>query len=223
MDSSGSVDKPSILQTARRRLIGAPRDFHEPSVFHKISLIPILAWIGLGADGLSSSSYGPEEAFKALGHHTYLAAWLAIATALTIIVISYSYSRIIEHFPHGGGGYLVASHTISRQAGVLSGSALLVDYVLTITVSLASCSDALFSFLPVSLHAYPLHRSDKGVSEISRLFGKGRVPPGEPLPQTLAQRHGVCHPAPAAVGRNYDGDTAGARELLRYGFLLALC
>ena len=154
MNTDDSGDKSSFLKTARRAVIGAPRDIHEPSIFHKLSLIPILAWIGLGADGLSSSSYGPEEAFKALGHHTYLAAWLAIATALTIVVISYSYSRIIEHFPHGGGGYIVASHTISRQAGVLSGSALLVDYVLTITVSLASCSDALFSFLPVSFHGY---------------------------------------------------------------------
>ena len=154
MNSNGADYKPPILTSFRRKLVGTPRDFREPSVFHKLSLIPILAWIGLGADGLSSSSYGPEEAFKAMGPHTYLAAWMAVATALTIVVISYAYSRIIEHFPHGGGGYIVASHTISPKAGVLSGSALLVDYVLTITVSLASCSDALFSFLPVSLHAY---------------------------------------------------------------------
>jgi len=154
MNTDSSDEKPPLLKSVRRKLIGTPRDFREPSVFHKLSLIPLLAWIGLGADGLSSSSYGPEEAFKALGNHTYLAAWLAVATALTIIVISFCYSRIIEHFPHGGGGYIVASRTIGPKAGVLSGSALLVDYVMTITVSLASCSDALFSFLPVSFHAY---------------------------------------------------------------------
>ena len=54
------------------RLVGEPRNINEPSLFYKISLIPILAWIGLGADGLSSSSYGPEEAFKALQQLAYL-------------------------------------------------------------------------------------------------------------------------------------------------------
>ena len=48
--------------------------------FHRLSLIPFLAWVGLGADGLSSSSYGPEEAFRTLGEHTYLAVALAVAT-----------------------------------------------------------------------------------------------------------------------------------------------
>ncbi|MDD5711145.1 MAG: APC family permease [Smithellaceae bacterium] len=140
----------------RLRLIGAPRDINEPSLFHKISLIPLLAWIGLGADGLSSSSYGPEEAFKALGPHVYLSVFLALATALTVIIIAYAYSKIIEHFPHGGGGYIVSTHTISANAGVISGSALLVDYILTITVSLASCGDALFSFLPPAFLPYKL-------------------------------------------------------------------
>ena len=138
----------------QRRILGSPRNFNEPSIFHKISLIPILAWIGLGADGLSSSSYGPEEAFRALGPHTYLAMFLALATALTVIIISYAYAKIIEHFPHGGGGYVVSTHTIGKDAGVISGSALLVDYVLTITVSLASCGDALFSYLPVHFLKY---------------------------------------------------------------------
>ena len=132
----------------------APRDLKEASIFHKLSLIPLLAWIGLGADGLSSSSYGPEEAFRALGNHTYLALFLALATAFTVFVISYAYSRIIEHFPHGGGGYIVATHTIGQTAGIISGCALLVDYVLTITVSLASCGDAIFSFLPMQYHMF---------------------------------------------------------------------
>ena len=88
--------EPTFLERLRHRFIGAPRDLNEPSLFHKISLIPILAWIGLGADGLSSSSYGPEEAFKALGPHTYLAIFIAIATAFTVFVIAYAYSRIIE-------------------------------------------------------------------------------------------------------------------------------
>ena len=146
----------TLLKKARRAVIGAPKDIRDSSLFHKLSLIPLLAWIGLGADGLSSSSYGPEEAYRTLGTHTYLAVFLALATAVTVFVISFAYSRIVEHFPHGGGGYIVATHTIGEKAGVVSGCALLVDYMLTITVSLVSCADALFSFLPMSFHHYKI-------------------------------------------------------------------
>jgi amino acid transporter len=145
-----------FFERLKHRFIGAPRNINEPSLFHKISLIPILAWIGLGADGLSSSSYGPEEAFKALGTHTYLAIFIAVATAFTVFIIAYAYSRIIERFPYGGGGYMVATHTISGQAGVIAGSALLVDYILTITVSLASCGDAIFSYFPTAFLHYKM-------------------------------------------------------------------
>jgi len=147
-------DKDTLGDKIRRTLIGKPRDIKDPSLFHKIALIPILAWIGLGADGLSSASYGPEEAFKVLGQHTYLALALAVATALTVFIISYAYSRIIEYFPSGGGGYIVATHTLGAKAGVLSGSALIVDYMLTITVSIVACGDAIFSFFPASAQPF---------------------------------------------------------------------
>jgi amino acid transporter len=156
MNIPDNKPEQTFLERIRHRFIGMPRNINEPSLFHKISLIPLLAWIGLGADGLSSSSYGPEEAFKALGPHTYLAIFIAIGTAFTVFIIAYAYSRIIEHFPHGGGGYIVATHTISNQAGVVAGSALLVDYILTITVSLASCGDAIFSFLPPTFLHYKM-------------------------------------------------------------------
>lgn len=141
-------DKETVGHKIKEVVIGKARDIKDPSLFHKLALIPILAWIGLGADGLSSASYGPEEAFKVIGQHTYLALALAVATALTVFIISYAYSRIIEYFPSGGGGYIVATHTLGEKAGVLSGSALLVDYMLTITVSIVSCGDAIFSFFP---------------------------------------------------------------------------
>ena len=144
----------TIGRKIRRTLIGKPRNIKDPSLFHKIALIPILAWIGLGADGLSSASYGPEEAFKVLGQHTYLALALAVATALTVFIISYAYSRIIEYFPSGGGGYIVATHTLGEKAGVVSGSALLVDYMLTITVSIVACGDAIFSFFPAAYQPF---------------------------------------------------------------------
>jgi amino acid transporter/predicted HicB family RNase H-like nuclease len=151
---SNSDGKLNFTEKVTRKIFGAPRDIHDPHIFHKLSLIPLLAWIGLGADGLSSSAYGPEEAFKALGDHIYLAIFLAVATALTVSVISYAYSNIIEHFPHGGGGYIVATHMLGEKAGVVSGCALIVDYVLTISVSIASCVDALFSFLPLEFQKF---------------------------------------------------------------------
>ncbi len=147
-----SENNLTFTKKVLRKIFGPPRDLRDSTIFHKLSLIPLLAWIGLGADGLSSSSYGPEAAFRALGNHTYLAVFLAAATILTVGVISYAYSRIIEHFPHGGGGYIVATHMLGKKAGVVSGCALLVDYVLTITVSIVSCVDALFSFLPMEFH-----------------------------------------------------------------------
>ena len=152
MSPDNGNEQPNILVRIWRAIVGAPKQIRDPHLFHKMSLIPILAWIGLGSDGLSSSAYGPEEAFRALGTHTYLAILLGLATALTVFIISYAYARIIEHFPHGGGGYIVATHLISEKAGVVSGSALLVDYVLTITISIASCVDAVFSFLPLQFH-----------------------------------------------------------------------
>src|SRR5438876_2993405 len=139
----------------RDRIIGRPRDLRDPHVFHRVSLIAFFAWVGLGADGLSSSAYGPEEAFKHLGGgHYYLAVFLALATALTVFIISYAYSRIIEHFPHGGGGYLVATKLLGQHAGVVSGCALLVDYVLTISISIASGANAVFALLPPHLRPF---------------------------------------------------------------------
>ena len=70
--SENQENQPGFFQRMKRLLFGSPIDVMDKSIFHKLSLIPILAWVGLGADGLSSSAYGPEEAFRALGEHTYL-------------------------------------------------------------------------------------------------------------------------------------------------------
>ena len=143
----------TISNSERRTLtgifIGPRRDVNDPAIFHSISLVAFLAWVGLGSDGLSSSCYGPEEAFIALGPHQYLAVFLALLMALTVFIISASYCQTIDQFPTGGGGYLVATKLLGRFAGLVSGCALIVDYVLTISISIASGADAIFSFLPV--------------------------------------------------------------------------
>jgi amino acid transporter len=150
------MEKPSLQQRIKNIVIGNSRNPQESTIFHRISLIAFFAWIGLGADGLSSSCYGPSEAFQALNTHIYLSVFVALATVITIFVIAASYSQIVEIFPHGGGGYLVASKLISPTVGMVSGCALLIDYVLTITVSIASGADAIFSLLPAHMHAYRL-------------------------------------------------------------------
>jgi hypothetical protein len=79
--SEATSEYPAEKRTLTHLLIGPPRDIRDPQVFHNLSLIAFLAWVGLGSDGLSSSCYGPEEAFLALGHHQYLAVFLAMLMA----------------------------------------------------------------------------------------------------------------------------------------------
>src|SRR5215510_11086521 len=148
-DEPPRLPPPSRWERVRTLFVGKAKDPLAPDVFHRVSLVAFLAWVGLGSDGLSSSCYGPEEAFLALGSHTFLAIALALFVAVTIFVISASYSQLIELFPTGGGGYLVATKLLGRYPGLVSGSALLVDYVLTIAISIASGADAIFSFLPL--------------------------------------------------------------------------
>ncbi|MFH1037492.1 MAG: APC family permease [PVC group bacterium] len=143
-----SSTKPSLLKRLKVLVIGAAHSPHDRTIFHKLSLIAFFAWVGLGADGLSSSCYGPAEAFLALDGRVYLALFVALGSALTVFVISTSYSQIIELFPTGGGAYLVAGKLLSPSMGMIAGCALLVDYVLTITLSIASGAEAIFSFLP---------------------------------------------------------------------------
>ena len=143
-----------VFGKIRKTVIGNPRDLKDNSTFRQISLIVFLAWVGLGSDALTSSCYGPEEIYKTLGLHVSLAVIVGLITMVTIFIISTSYSQIIKLFPHGGGGYLVATRLISPNVGMISGSALLIDYVLTISLSISSGSDAFFSFLPIQFHPY---------------------------------------------------------------------
>src|SRR6266481_5860912 len=127
-----------MVEKIKELVFGKPKNPLDPKVFHAVSLIAFFAWVGLGSDGLSSSSYGPEEAFLTLGSHTHLALYLTVAMVLTVFLISASYTQIIELFPSGGGGYLVATKLLGTTPGVISGGALVVDYVFTIAISVAS-------------------------------------------------------------------------------------
>jgi amino acid transporter len=143
-------------RTLKRLLLGKSRDPRDLAVFRHLSLIAFFAWVGLGADGLSSSCYGPAEVFLTLGSRPHLSVFVGLGTVITILVIATSYSQIVELFPTGGGGYFVATKLLSPWAGMVSGCALLIDYILTISVSIASGADAIFSFLPLPWHQYKL-------------------------------------------------------------------
>lgn len=146
----------SFRARLKQLVIGAPLNPFNPNILRHISLIAFLAWIGLGADGLSSSCYGPEEAYVALGLNPHLALYIALAMAITVFIISLGYNQVIELFPSGGGGYKVATQLLGSYVGLVSGAALIVDYVLTIAVSIASGMDAFFSLLPAKLLPYKL-------------------------------------------------------------------
>ena len=138
----------AVLARLRDLLVGGPKNLLDPRIHHTLALVAFFAWVGLGSDGLSSSCYGPEQAFLHLGEHRHLAFYLLIAIVATVFLISASYSYIIELFPSGGGGYLVATKLLGPVPGVISGGALVVDYVLTIVTSVAAGCEAIFSFLP---------------------------------------------------------------------------
>ncbi len=165
--------KISLARRLKTLIIGDARSPHDRTIFHKLSLIAFFAWVGLGADGLSSSCYGPEEAFRALQEYPHLSIFVALGSALTIFVISASYSQIIELFPSGGGGYLVASKLLSPTFGMFSGCALIVDYVLTIAVSIASGTDAVFSFLPAKWYSFKLEFAIAGIVVLTILNLRG--------------------------------------------------
>lgn len=148
--ASIEADSPNLWQRCWTKLTGPARDPFSPETQRHITLVALLAWVGLGADSLSSSAYGPEEAFKALGPHTDLGLFLAIATVVSVFIIVGAYTQVIELFPSGGGGYRVATTLLGPRMGLVSGSALVVDYMLTITISIAAGVDAFYSFLPAS-------------------------------------------------------------------------
>ena len=128
----------------RGLLLGKTRDPMAPDSRKSVALVAFMAWIGLGADGLSSSCYGPALGFQALGHFHHLALYLAALTAVTVFIIALSYNQVIQLFPNGGGGYKVANELLGPAAGVISGAALIIDYLLTIAISVATAVAAVY-------------------------------------------------------------------------------
>ncbi len=111
----------------------------------------------LSSDALSSVAYGPEQILLVLMTIGAAAYWYSIPIAAGILVLLLalvlSYRQVIYAYPHGGGAYVVSKENLGVNSGLLAGGALLVDYILTVAVSISAGTDAITSAFP-SLHSY---------------------------------------------------------------------
>jgi amino acid transporter len=120
---------------------------------HRERLTKVTGLAVLSSDALSSVAYATEEILRVLIVAGAGALWLAtpigLVIALLLLVVAFSYRQTIHAYPGGGGAYIVAKENISEMSGLVAGSSLLIDYVLTVSVSIAAGVAALTSAFPV--------------------------------------------------------------------------
>ena len=134
-----------MFQRLKNILIGEPLTHDDSGDEHLLSKIQALAM--LSSDALSSIAYGPEQVVLVLTAVSSAAIWWSI-----------SYRQVIKAYPQGGGAYMVTTENLSPKFGLIAGGSLLVDYMLTVAVSVASGADAITSALPF-LHPFNLEIS----------------------------------------------------------------
>ena len=140
----------SKLSTAARRLV-LGRPFRSDRLSHtllpKRIALPVFA-----SDALSSVAYAPEEIFLVLsvaGLAAYsMAPWIGLAVGAVMLIVIASYRQNVHAYPSGGGDYEVVTTNLGPTAGLTVASALLVDYVLTVAVSMASAMSNIGSAVP---------------------------------------------------------------------------
>lgn len=134
---------------AKRMLLGRPfrSDSLGRALLPKRLALPVFA-----SDAISSVAYAPEEIFlvlSAAGLSAYLyAPWVGLAVAFVLVVVVASYRQNVRAYPSGGGDYEVAGTNLGPTAGLTVGSALLVDYVLTVAVSISAAASNIGSAIP---------------------------------------------------------------------------
>ncbi len=139
----------SITDGVKRILVGRPfrSDRLSETLLSKRIALPVFA-----SDALSSVAYAPNEIFLTLavaGVSAYAFSWqIGLAVALVLLVVVASYRQNVHAYPSGGGDYEVATVNLGRNAGVAVASALMVDYVLTVAVSISSAAQYAASAIP---------------------------------------------------------------------------
>lgn len=137
------------VRSPKRWLIGdpLPSDKLESQLLPKHLALPIFA-----SDALSSVAYGPQELLMilTLGGLSFLsfAPWVAAAVVIVLVTVVASYRQLIKAYPSGGGDFEVAHKNLGEKAGLIVASALLIDYILTVAVSVASGVDNIISAFP---------------------------------------------------------------------------
>ncbi|BBI34107.1 APC family permease [Cohnella abietis] len=143
-----------MLSSLKRFLIGRPLKSTE---LGEQKLIKTKALAILSSDALSSVAYGPEQILLVLITVSAAAFWYSIPIAIGVLVLLFalisSYRQIIYAYPHGGGAYVVSKENLGIYPGLIAGGSLLVDYILTVAVSVSAGTDAITSAFP-SLHPY---------------------------------------------------------------------
>lgn len=111
----------------------------------------------LSSDALSSVAYGPEQILLVLITVSTAAFWYSIPIGIGVLILLLalilSYRQIIFAYPHGGGAYVVSKQNLGVYAGLIAGGSLLVDYILTVAVSVSAGTDAITSAFP-ALHEH---------------------------------------------------------------------
>ncbi len=142
------------MSSLKRFLIGRPlkSDQLGEQKLNKTKALAILS-----SDALSSVAYGPEQILLVLITISAAAFWYSIPIAAGVLVLLValilSYRQIIFAYPHGGGAYVVSKENLGKYPGLIAGGSLLVDYILTVAVSVSAGTDAITSAFP-SLHPY---------------------------------------------------------------------
>ncbi|WP_342043541.1 APC family permease [Bacillus sp. OTU2372] len=143
-----------MLSSFKRFLIGRPLKSTELGE-QKLNILKALAI--LSSDALSSVAYGTEQILIVLATISVVAFWYSIPIAVGVLfllaALILSYRQIIYSYPHGGGAYVVSKENIGEKAGLIAGGSLLVDYILTVAVSVTAGTDAITSAFP-ALHAH---------------------------------------------------------------------
>lgn len=143
-----------MISSIKRFLIGRPLKSHElgEQKLNKTKALAILS-----SDALSSVAYGPEQILIVLVTVGAAAFWYSIPIAVGVLILLtaliLSYKQIIFAYPHGGGAYVVSKNNLGVNPGLIAGGSLLVDYILTVAVSVSAGTDAITSAFP-TLHNY---------------------------------------------------------------------